>query len=48
MKRKILGVVGFVLFLAVSAAQADRIRSTTVACPDVKTLEKLEHLGGDF
>ena len=48
MKRKIAVMLGLVLALAVSVAQADRIRSTTVACPDVKTLEKLEHLGGDF
>ncbi len=30
------------------AAQADRIQSTTVACPDVKTLERLERMDGSF
>ena len=28
--------------------QADRIKSTTVACPDVKTLETLENMDGSF
>ena len=30
------------------AVQADRIKSTTIACPDIKTFEEIEQKEGDF
>ena len=48
MRRTLFYLSVLTLLLGALSAQADRIRATTVACADVKTLEKLEHLGGDF
>ena len=41
--------IAWLAVMALAAAlQADRIKSTTVACPDVKTLEALETMEGSF
>ncbi|WP_456381072.1 hypothetical protein [Hydrogenimonas sp.] len=45
MKRWMVFLMAMVMAVAV---QADRIKSTTVACPDVKTLEALEEMDGNF
>ncbi len=45
MKRWIVFLTAMVMAVAL---QADRIKSTTVACPDVKTLEALENMDGSF
>ncbi len=45
MKRWMLFLAAMVMAVAL---QADRIKSTTVACPDVKTLEALENMDGSF
>ena len=48
MRRTLFYLSVLTLLFGALSVQADRIRATTVACADVKTLEKLEHLGGDF
>ena len=48
MKRAFFPLFALALLFGVLSAQADRIKSTTIACPDVKTLEALEQMEGDF
>jgi len=41
-------LIGLIAIMMAGQLWADRLRSTTVACPDVKTLKALERLSGDF
>ena len=48
MKRALFPIFALALYFGALSVQADRIRSTTIACPDVETLETLENMEGDF